>query len=59
MWKFDPTTVELVWVVVPSELIFDGLTEFGDSQDSDLEISFGERENDSSVVDNGNRIIEV
>ena len=59
MWKFDPIRVELVWTVSQGQFIQDGFSDFGSEVNSDLELSFGSRENDSSIVDQGLRVIEV
>jgi hypothetical protein len=58
-WRFDPIKLELVFVVTKGEFIQDGLCDFGGELNSDLELSCGSRENDSSVIDQGLRIIEV
>lgn len=57
-WKYDFMKGEIVWTLGQSELIFDGLVDFGSEVESDLELSCGLRENDSSIMDNGLRVIE-
>lgn len=59
MWKFDPILVDIVWVSVQTELIFDGLVSFGFELNGDLELSCGLRENESSIFDSGSRVIET
>jgi hypothetical protein len=59
MWKFDPIRIELVWTVVQGQFIQDGFADFGSEVNSDLELSLGSRENDSSIIDQGLRVIEV
>lgn len=58
MWKYDYTIGDIIFFEVNSENIFDGAVAFGDETNSDLEISCGDRENDSSIVDQGQRVIE-
>lgn len=56
-WKFDPTNVDIVWVVTTSEIIESGTLDLGDFT-SDLSVDTGERTNDSSIVDQGLRVID-
>jgi hypothetical protein len=55
-WKFDPIIEDIVWVQ-PPELLKDGA--IIDFEDGDLAIDMGDRENDSSVIEQGFRIFEV
>lgn len=55
-WKFDPIIGDLVWTQ-PPELLKDGA--IIDFEDGDLAIDMGDRENDSSVIEQGFRIFEV
>jgi hypothetical protein len=57
-WRFDYESGDLVFLAVSSSQITDGLTNFGDEVSSDLAIDLGDRENDSSEIDMGLRIIE-
>jgi hypothetical protein len=58
-WKFDFLSGEIVWVQTQTALIFDGQVDFGDEVGSDLELSCGSRDNESSIIDNGSRVIET
>jgi len=51
-WKFDPKSLDIVFVVDVTE-ISSGFTELGTG---DLSIDTGLRENDSSTLDQGERI---
>jgi hypothetical protein len=57
-WRFDAQTIDLVFVIDTNVPIQSGSIEFGSEIDSDLAIDVGDRENDSSIVDNGLRIID-
>jgi hypothetical protein len=56
-WRFDPTKVEIVWTTTTSELIESGSLDLG-SLGSDLSVDTGDRTNDSSVLDQGLRVID-
>lgn len=56
-WKFDPTNIDIVWVATTSELIESGVLDLGVAG-SDLSIDTGDRTNDSSIVDQGLRVID-
>lgn len=58
-WVFDAVKVDLVFVVTQGQFIQDGLTDFGSEITSDIEISCGSRDNESSIIDQGLRVIEV
>jgi len=55
-WKFDPTSIDIVWVATTTELIESGNLDLGDLN-SDLSIDTGDRTNDSSIVDQGLRVV--
>ena len=55
-WKFDPIMEDIVWTQ-PPELLKEGA--IIDFEDGDLAIDMGDRENDSSVIEQGFRIFEV
>jgi hypothetical protein len=57
-WKFDPQSVDLVFVNITTQMVESGSLDFGSEIDSDLAIDTGDRENDTSIVDNGLRIID-
>lgn len=55
-WRYDPLSSSLIWFVsVELAPIADGSMDFGGG---DLLIDTGLRENDSSEVDQGQRIID-
>lgn len=56
-WKFDPQVLDLRWVVEPEKIITEGVIDLG-ALSSDLQIDTGERTNDSSVLDQGLRVID-
>lgn len=58
MWKFDYMIGDLIFVQVTSQNIVDGATSFGDEIGSDLAIDCGSRDNETSEVDMGSRVIE-
>jgi len=57
-WKFDPQSIDLVFVNVTTQMVESGSLDFGSEIDSDLAVDTGDRENDTSIVDNGLRIID-
>jgi hypothetical protein len=57
-WKFDPQSVDLVFVNITTQMVESGSLDFGSEIDSDLAVDTGDRENDTSIVDNGLRIID-
>jgi len=55
-WRFDPISNGLIWTVsIELVAIADGSMDFGGG---DLQIDAGMRDDDSSVVDQGQRIID-
>lgn len=60
MWIFDPLIGDIVWCRSrEGAIIFDALYDFEGYNTGDLEMSCGNRTNDESIVDNGQRIIET
>jgi hypothetical protein len=57
-WRFDAQAVDIVFVIDTNTPVISGSIEFGSELDSDLTIDTGNRENDSSIVDNGLRVID-
>lgn len=57
-WRFDSSAVDIVFVVDTSVLVQSGSIEFGSEIDSDLAVDTGNRDNDSSIIDNGLRVID-
>jgi hypothetical protein len=57
-WQFDPNAVDIVFIVSTMEQIVSGSIDFGDNALSDLAIDVGQRENDTSILDSGLRIID-
>jgi hypothetical protein len=57
-WRFDPFLVDIIWVPrgQPKTELADII--FGDATESDLEISMGERTNDTSDIDQGLRVYD-
>lgn len=56
MWKFDFTTVDLVFVI-KGESVVESTSIL--LNEGDLQIDTGSRDNDSSIIDTGFRILEV
>lgn len=57
-WKYDFMLGDLVWSIDKGEIV-DGIISFGEYIESDLDVSMGSRDNDLSVIDQGQRISEV
>jgi hypothetical protein len=58
-WKFDAQIADLVFFVKPDDVSDPANITLGDSGLSDLAIDTGDRINDSSTLDQGQRVIEV
>lgn len=56
-WKFDPFIVEIVWTATSTEIIESGSMDLG-SLGSDLLVDTGDRSNDSSILDQGLRVVD-
>jgi hypothetical protein len=56
-WRFDSQALDIRWVVEPEEIQTEGVLDLG-TVDSDISVDTGERTNDSSVLDQGVRIID-
>jgi hypothetical protein len=56
-WKFDLTSVDLVWVETIDMAMNTGNLDFGSGTDSDMSVDMGTRTNDSSVIDSGLRVL--
>lgn len=56
-WKFNPSNIEVVWVVTSTELVESGSLDLGSST-SDLSVDTGDRTNDTAVLDQGLRVID-
>jgi hypothetical protein len=56
-WRFDPVLVDIVWSGEEKSMAEIAIIDFG-SQGSDLDIDFGERENDESIIDQGYRVAD-
>lgn len=57
MWKFEPTSVDLIFVQINTQQIVSGEINLGGAA-SDLLVDTGDRTNDTSLVDQGLRIID-
>lgn len=57
-WRFDAQAVDIVFIVDTSEQIVSGSVNFGDEINSDLSLDAGFRDNETSEVDSGLRIID-
>ena len=55
MWKFNPITQELIFTQSVDQIVQAGEIDFGTSS-SDLSIDTGLRENDGSIIDQGERV---
>lgn len=58
-WRFDAQIADLVFVVKPDDVSDPANITLGESGLSDLAIDTGDRINDSSTLDQGQRVIEV
>lgn len=56
-WKFDPQVLDIRWVVEPEEVITEGVLDLGEGN-ADISVDTGERTNDSSMLDQGLRVID-
>ena len=56
-WKFDPMTVDLIWVETTDMLVQSGSIDMGNSVLGDISIDTGSRTNDTSIVDSGLRVV--
>lgn len=54
MWDFDPSLIILVWKQTPDQMIDISILDLGSG--GDLQIDFGSRENELSIIDQGNRL---
>lgn len=54
MWDFDPSLIILVWKQTPDQMIDISILDLG--LGGDLQIDFGSRENELSIIDQGNRL---
>ena len=57
-WKFDFKEVDLVWIQPVADIVDNASIAMGDYGSSDLTVDTGDRTNDTSVVDQGDRIID-
>lgn len=53
MYRFDPISLKVVWVKTVEQMEQTGSIAFGDG---DLSIDAGSRENDGSIIDQGERV---
>lgn len=58
-WKFDTQIGDLVFIIKPDDVSDPANITLGESGLSDLAIDTGDRVNDSSTLDQGERVIEV
>jgi hypothetical protein len=58
-WRFDTQLGDLVFVIKPDDVSDPANITLGESGISDLSIDTGNRTNDSSILDQGQRVIEV
>lgn len=56
-WKFDPISVDLVWVETTDLVVQSGSVDFGNSVLGDIAIDTGSRTNDTSIMDSGLRVV--
>lgn len=60
MWKFDYILGDLIWSQsIDSVKIFDAEISMGEKLDSDISLDLGLRSNETSIIDQGSRVIEV
>lgn len=57
MWKFDASTVDIVFVQINTQSVVSGEMNF-DNASGDLLVDTGDRTNDTSIVDQGLRVID-
>lgn len=57
MWKFDPTSVDIMFVQISTVAISSGEINFANAS-SDLFVDTGDRTNDTSSIDQGLRVID-
>ena len=57
-WRFDFKEVDLVWIQPVEDIVDNSNITMGDYGVSDLTVDTGDRTNDTSIVDQGDRIID-
>lgn len=57
-WRFDPQSIDLVFVNTTTQLVESGSLDFGDNFQSDLSIDTGDRTNEVSTIDGGLRVVD-
>jgi hypothetical protein len=57
-WRFDAQAVDIVFVIDTTVAIVSGSVEFGEEIGSDLSVDTGQRDNDTSIIDSGLRVID-
>lgn len=57
-WRFDFKEVDLVWIQPVEDIVDNANITMGEYSVSDLTVDAGDRTNDTSVVDQGDRIID-
>jgi hypothetical protein len=57
-WKFDPQSIDLVFINITTQMVESGSLDFGDNFQSDLTIDTGDRTNEVSTIDGGLRVVD-
>ena len=57
-WRFDPQIIDIVFVQNPDQIQVSGAIDFGQEGTSDISIDTGDRTNDTSILDQGERVID-
>jgi len=57
-WIFDARSIDIVFVVDTNTQVVSGSIEFGGESGGDLAIDVGNRDNDTSIVDSGLRVVD-
>lgn len=59
MWKYNPITGQFIFVeITPPTYVSEGTVSFGDSVNGDISIDTGNRDNTTSVMDSGLRVVQ-
>jgi hypothetical protein len=58
-WRFDAQIADLVFVVKSEDVADSANITMGNYGEADLTIDTGDRSNESSILDQGQRVIEV
>jgi len=56
-WIFNPSKVDIDWVTPPEQIVDQAILDIG-SVGSDVGLDTGNRNNTSTIIDQGNRVVD-